>query len=231
MKKTLITLVALGGIVQATAATVSTEDTYQGTAISHTPTNQAAFAVTFEVDNISLEDIASTSTPFFTWEMNYSDNKAITVNALFGTNGYWSFYMNGSLGNFLAQSQTANITDASGTYIFQFEESDSGYFISFGKLDMWGDIVPLVTTEDGLPWGLPFNDVYSNTYSGATMTEGSFTINSVNATDPVIKNVKSWDGTPTGAEITEANKAVPEPTTATLSLLALCGLAARRRRK
>ena len=91
--------------MQATAATVSTEETYQGTAISHTPTNQAAFAVTFEVDNISLEDIASTSTPFFTWEMNYSDNKAITVNAFFGTNGYWSFYINGSLGNFMAQSE------------------------------------------------------------------------------------------------------------------------------
>lgn len=221
----------LVGVAQATAATVNTEETYQGDSISHTPTNQDAFAVTFEVDNISLEDIATTTTPFFTWEMDYSENKTITVQALYGQNSTWSFYIGGSLGNYIAQSQVANISDASGTYIFQFEGGDSGYFMSFGKLDIWGDITPLVTTNDSLPWGQPFNDVYSNSYSGSTMTEGSFTINTVNASAPVIKNVKSWDGTPTGEEIVEANKAVPEPATATLSLLALAGLAARRRRK
>lgn len=220
-------------MVQASAATVNTEETYQGTSISHSPSNQAAFAVTFEVDNITLDDIATTTTPFFTWEMGYSGDKTITVQALYGANRAWSFYMNGSLGNFLMQSNVANIDDASGTYIFQFEERASGCFISFGKLDMWDDITPLVTSEDEvpLPWAQPFTDVYSNTYSGATMTEGSFTINTVNASNPVVKNVKSWDGSPTGDEIAEANKVVPEPATATLSLLALAGLAARRRRK
>ncbi len=40
-----------------------------------------------------------------------------------------------------------------------------------------------------------------------------------------------FDSAVTVADAIELNKAVPEPATATLSLLALAGLAARRRRK
>ena len=40
-----------------------------------------------------------------------------------------------------------------------------------------------------------------------------------------------WDKTPTMSNLSVTGKVIPEPTTATLSLLALAGLAARRRRK
>ena len=51
-----------------------------------------------------------------------------------------------------------------------------------------------------------------------------------------IDNIYTWQGEVTANDIMTASKqepspSIPEPTTATLSLLALAGLAARRRRK
>ena len=166
--------------------------------------------------------------------MEYADGKSIAVQAMYGTNGKWSLLVgngfNDPLGYWFVQMDNT-ISDLSGSFVFQY---DSGAF-SFGVLDSTGggyDV--MLSTVDMIgfsQYGTTFEDAYSNYYGGAEMTSGDFTIDPINAPVESVQNVKAWTGTPTVSDIVASNMAVPEPATATLSLLALCGLAARRRRK
>lgn len=87
------------------------------------------------------------------------------------------------------------------------------------------------------------NDVFSNSTFSGTLLASSVTWNTGNASEnkkySIGMQAPGWTGENLGsnsvllksASATIATYAVPEPTTATLSLLALAGLAARRRRK
>ena len=83
---------------------------------------------------------------------------------------------------------------------------------------------------------ITLNDGSTLTYSGTTSGysfSGVTDINSISFNSNIVKDAYMFDSVSNSATASALNKAllVPEPTTATLSLLALCGLAARRRRK
>lgn len=231
MKKTLSILLSLCCVSLAHAASVDSETNYQGSSITHTPGDSADFAITFELSGIN--DISELATPgsgpvLFTWDMTYSNGEALNVQAMYGQNTYWSLYIKGdTIGSYFAMAANS-LSNPNGTYIFQFEDETCEF--TFGILDEFDTIQPIISSKDIISWGTTFEEAYTNNYADATMEEGSITIDPVNAGEETVGTVMTWSGTPTASEIVEASKPVPEPATATLSLLALVGLAARRRR-
>lgn len=230
MKKTLSILLGLCCFSMVHAASVDSETEYQGSAITHIPGDSADFAITFELSGLNdISEIASNGGPvLFTWDMAYSNGHTLNVQAMYGANSNWSLYIKGdTIGNYFAMAGNT-LSNPNGTYIFQFEEDPLAF--TFGLLDEFDTIQPIISSKDIISWGTTFEDAYTSTYADATMEEGTITIDPVNASPESIGTVMSWSGTPTASEIVEANKPIPEPATATLSLLALAGLAARRRR-
>lgn len=236
MKKTFLLVSAMCSAFSAYAANVEKEydTTSSYTTLAHAPQGNA-FAISFELIDINLEDIADTQKTLFTWNMEYDNEMTIAVQAMYGENGKWSFLVgngvNDPLGYWAAQMDNP-ISELSGSFVFQY---DSGAF-SFGVLNSAENDYDVMLSTTGMvgfsQHGTTFAEAYSNYYAGAEMTSGSFTIDSIHAPVESVQNVKAWTGIPTVSEIVASNnKPVPEPTTTTLSLFALCGLAARRRRK
>lgn len=233
MKKTLSILLSLCCFSMAHAASVDSKTEYQNSPITYIPGDSADFAITFELSG--LTDISQLATSglapvLFSWDMTYSNGQSLNVQAMYGANSYWSLYLKSdSIGHYFAQAPNA-LANPNGTYIFQFEDDTLEF--TFGILDEFDTIQPIISSEQIIPLGsTTFEEAYTNTYAGATMEKGTITIDPINASPESIGTVMSWSGTPTASEIVEATKPIPEPTTATLGLLALAGLAARRRRK
>lgn len=232
MKKTLSILLSLCCFSMAHAASVDSKTEYQNSPITHIPGDSADFAITFELSG--LNDISELATSgvgpvLFTWDMEYSNGQSLNVQAMYGTNNKWSLYLKSdSIGNYFALADNA-LANPNGTYIFQFEDDTLAF--TFGILDEFDTIQPIISSKEIISWGTTFEEKYTENYAGATMEEGTITIDPVNASPESIGTVMSWSGTPTASEIVEATKPIPEPATATLGLLALAGLAARRRRK
>lgn len=87
------------------------------------------------------------------------------------------------------------------------------------------DILPSGEMGDTVVFDVILNGLQIAENANVTLAAGGVTTHSAEL------SITSWQVTEGGVSVSMSAKYVPEPATATLSLLALCGLAARRRRK
>lgn len=222
MKKTLITLLALAGVAAADTATTPEELTWTALSIT-TPADGAVAA-----GNSAIDWSEATGDLTNSWALSFTlDPSRLSNQYLFGT-------VKGSSG---ADGYTLQITSDGA---IRLNANKSNELLSVGSYTA-DDSAVAITLQF-----VKFVDTEGEFKSGVfTLTVGndsaSYTIDAVdNTVFTKGSNNNVW--TNGGAEklsgislqyadsvvVTET---VPEPTTATLSLLALAGLAARRRRK
>ena len=232
MKKTIIALLALGGIA------MGAEETFDAA------TKTATIALTFDV--AALEAIS---------DVNFTGYTASKPNFFMFT-GTWGDGTSGSLG--LANNGSSS-SDTTGMYSSWVKDSSSGQSTDCGLGSVftsstnWDaiDAVSLVysystpdsgATTTNVALSIGFTDGTVETYDGTKAnivfggTSGfastGITINDTYVTSyEVDTTFTSLDDAKTKSVALLPSTSVPEPTTATLSLLALAGLAARRRRK
>ena len=219
MKKTLITLLALCG--------VATADTYQST--TSTKSDQGRFyGFTFAV---GTDSTALTTTPTISADvltLNLDSIELLTRNNESYSNvklAVYEYVSDNTTGTYLGSSSVESYaTNTLTTFEFSDLTINKGtrYQFMFVKADATDSDL---TTFDGykeqsMIWGIATT---ADKYAGTLPTGwGIYTNNTINGWSDHRMPVMTVN---TSAPV------VPEPTTATLSLLALAGLAARRRRK
>ena len=211
MKKTLFSIIALVCIAQTSYADAYYTDTFVASNGTIKLTDVAtfhndAFAISFELDR-SLTAINS-STEFFRLVLSgSSDTYQVTIAAIGNV-------MTMGVGNNATAGFTMSAPDTSGPFVLQIEN---------------GGVATLLYNNNGsletiMESSSPVYNV-PEVVNSATLT---FTNGVVEA-----NNITTWTGVVTAEDLANPTPApsIPEPATATLSLLALAGLAARRRRK
>ena len=205
MKKTVITLLALAGI--AAAADTAVFD--------------------FNADNLTAQDLTAIT---LTDELTQYTATIETAEGFTLTGGAWNDTVTGANADYIAASSKAQGATLSLTL---------GGLVAGGKYD-----VTIVT-------GVPFEGAGSwnsmnttNSYESTSLALGTQNVQVHNITTYDVTGIKAdangeitfsigkSSGTHTASfNYASITAAVPEPTSATLSLLALAGLAARRRRR
>ena len=219
MKKTIIALVALTGIAAAETYTASTpeksSDTSQGNYYGFTLSFDNATYLTTNVP-AQTELVLDSITLLTRSSSNTAAAMQVAVYKYTGDN---------TTGTFLGLSTTtlANVKDST-AYTVTFEDilvnSSDRYQFLFVNANTTEDL----TTFDGykaasMSWGVSVTNSFSAQIPGGW---GTYKGNGIN----------DWEGNYVPVTtVTLSTPTIPEPTTATLSLLALAGLAARRRRK
>ena len=170
--------------------------------------------------NIVLGDGKNNSTRIDIASTVYSGGiEALTMTA---TNNTASFFQYSLLtgGPFLP--------DATGPFVLQYNLNERNVTFSYVQD---GSILTLATVTLKAEASLP--PTIDPSASGITFTTGEG-VGQPSDAYGIVDNVTTWDGEVSAENVQNpppAAPAVPEPATATLSLMALCGLAARRRRK
>ncbi len=226
MKKTIIALMALAGLAAADTYTASTPaksgDGAQGNYYGFTLAFDNA---TYLTTDVPAETVLSLDSITLQTRSNNATATAMKV-------AVYKYESDHKTGTFLGLSETtlkdvANDT----TYTVEFEDIEVNSSDRYQFLFVMAETEADLTTFDG--------------YKDAAMAWGTAVTNSFSANIPggwgtyKGSGINSWEGnyvpvttvTLSKIDISEEVPAVPEPTTATLSLLALAGLAARRRRK
>ena len=221
MKKTFITLLALAGVAAADTATTPDELTWTSLAIT-TPANGVLGAGNSVID--WSEDTGSLTN---SWELSFTlDPSRVSNQYLFGT-------VKGSSG---ADGYTLQITSGGA---IRLNQNKSVELLTVGSYTAEDSAVAITLQF------VKFVDAEGEFKSGTfTLTVGndsaSYTVDAIDNTvftKGSNNNVWTNGGAEklSGISLKYADSVVslpvPEPTTATLSLLALAGLAARRRRK
>lgn len=193
-----------------------------------------SFTISFDISNINVSSTDSTIASFAGshnangWDdgkllVRMSDSVSLTLINSHGTSSNsWSEYFDGSTfgeATVSAYSCDLGLTSAESitsitTYTLVSNEVDKTFTIykDGTQMDQWTNW----DTDTGLT-GLQLG----GRFGGGNKLSGDETVD--------FDNVTIWNKALTTAEV--ASIIIPEPTTATLSLLALAGLAARRRRK
>ena len=236
MKKTIVALLALSGVTFASDYTYSDFNDWYETAIeaaSYTAGDD--YSLTFTLGAWPLEVDSDAG------KVDYRSGMIITLTSsenwgLFTQAGQYLAFDHSGTGDrsgLVTTTKTygsGNTTEATGS----FAQGTEGWFYSLGGA--------------GNQEGVTFTIARENATDTITITKGTtkianFTITGDSALDAatyVIPSIHRYNGKDFGFGIQSAtftangvtsDIAVPEPTTATLSLLALAGLAARRRRK
>lgn len=239
MKKTLITLLALSGIAMGAATTGSAVNTALKTAITDTPYSVGSeFCLTL---NITVNNNLGSNTGFIKfaesgwivdqqrkyWGINTADSNLITE----VTGKYTKTYDDGaytytasSISPLWAQAMTE---DAEGNVTVSSVDTRDG---------LWTKTIGVEIATDGTDsWVTLSYDTTTDIPEGTTDT-WKFTgvvldANDIKLDDGLDVNSYTINIPVTPVVPPSPGDAVPEPTTATLSLLALAGLAARRRRR
>lgn len=257
MKKTLITLLALAGVAAADAVTIAPLTSSDGWTVGHQndaktqdavlDTTAATLTLTSAdwsrgygvytlADAITLTNEADSLTVSFT--INTTDLNSLVTGTLVGsgkaiTLGHGSYSdvdKNGGNG-----IQSGISTDTTGVFYNMQGSGTGGVFV---KPDKTVDNSLTANTPLTLTTTVAWNTTKSQFVASLSYGETSLTSYDLGTSYTLDKLVFSLDGSSTqtvsgvsvSANIIPASPNVPEPTTATLSLLALCGLAARRRR-
>ena len=242
MKKTIIALMALAGVTCADTINLLAEDWTTGSRLDRpTWVKNASGELTLTNSNWSqayaICDLDTNMTG--AWEFSTSIyrfnssagisitlvglNQALTIGTKEYTSGT-SFY--GTTENVTANGYNFKeaLTDISGTQVSNYSTGAEGVFNynqtakieASTALDADNNVI-LTLTLDGTADVTPYTTTIN-------MGQG-FTLDKIVVWGDGANNASNWS-------VTEMTiRSIPEPTTATLSLLALAGLAARRRRK
>ncbi len=219
MKKTLIAIMALAGLAAADTYTASTP------AKSGAGAQGKYYGFTLAFDNATY---LTTDVPSNT-ELNLdsitlltrsSDSTAAAMKV-----AVYKYVGDNTTGTYLGISETTleNVANDT-TYTLSFENitvnSSDRYQFLFVDANTTQDLTTFAGYQAAaLQWGTSVTNSFSQNIPGGW---GTYKSNGIN----------SWEGQYIPVTtVTLSTPAVPEPTTATLSLLALAGLAARRRRK
>ncbi len=219
MKKTIIALMALAGLAAAETYTASTPaksgDGAQG--------NYYGFTLAFDNSTYLTTDVPANLELMLDSITLLSRSSGATAAAM--KVAVYKYTGDSTTGTFLGVS-TNTIENAAGntTYTLSFDGITVNSSERYQFLFVNGGTTEDLTTFDGykaasMAWGVSVTNSFSAQIPGGW---GTYKGNGIN----------SWEGNYIPVTtITLSTPAVPEPTTATLSLLALAGLAARRRRK
>ena len=254
MKKTLIGLMALAGIASAASigydemtdaqkagvtkswadsqTLVASSDVYAALSTG------TSFTISFDIANININDTETVVACFagshhaYGWDdgkllIRMSDSGSLTLINSHGTSSNaWSEYFDGSTygdNSVSAYSTDLGLTAAESlttttTYTFVSDSTSKTFTIYKNGIQIdqwtnWNTDTGLIGTQLGGRW------------EGGCRLSGEDSV--------VLDNVTIWNKALTADEVSSIviAPAIPEPTTATLSLLALAGLAARRRSK
>ncbi|MBQ8807262.1 MAG: PEP-CTERM sorting domain-containing protein [Bacteroidaceae bacterium] len=238
MKKTIIALLALGGIAMG----ITLDELTYTAGNAATTTEDATFSYVLTLDVAQLKKLLEKGQPVAAWGtkiVEYTCNDTAT-----------GIVVNGS--------GPASKIASSSLYAKWGDNIAWGNFMTDGASSI--DLADLNGEEEGTGWSDVLGAAITYSFSSSAGTKGALTL--VGANDTVIINhnttmedLKSSSATGaaisfgdvvtgyyysndvlTVADAKEASKlaafaSIPEPTSATLSLLALAGLAMRRRRK
>ena len=250
MKKTLIALMALaGGSFADTLTPMTSNDSWsyannvgRGNAILDTNLGTLtlngvrwtqAYAV-YDIEDIKLSSENDTLKVVFTILANSTDS--LLTGAIVGSNG--SMVMGHGAYNSLPAGIQYGHTDYTTNSFYHLQNSGGaagGVKVSSTNVPgIFAVNTPLTLTTD-IVWNSTKNQfVATLSYGDNETTMGTYDLGS---TYTLEKLIFSLDGAETstmkisGVTVTSEIAPVPEPTTATLSLLALAGLATRRRRR
>lgn len=175
----------------------------------------SSFAISYELVSCTLNDVYEAGSIFF--ELT-AGSETLSV----GCNSMAGFFYTTGIGGMKMDSFVPFIPD-SVPFLFQYD-SDSKKFTFSYYMEYDSDKNPHDLTEI-ISVNLGDNNVFETGISS-----GSFAITVPTGS---VSEIRTWIGVVTADDLANPTPApsVPEPTTATLSLLALAGLAARRRRK
>lgn len=171
------------------------------------------FAISFALNELTRKDRGYNQWNVFTW-LPYKGGP--DVNATATSSDKWSFKYGIILSDWI-ETDIPVPDPLTGTFVFQYKENDNeSARFSFSQL-----------SSDGAN----LNEIFSKDISSISYVDSVSEISFAGSTDNV-SDITVWKGVVSASDLEAGDTpAVPEPTTATLSLLALAGLAARRRRK
>lgn len=231
MKKILLTILSFYGISLASAAYVggTDHDSADGTVTlkdANSWATNGSFAVSFELSQ-SLKTLADSGQFDYSLTLGDGASKSFRVDFSVGKNeilGWYSFVMTvtGGKKTLTEFGDTVSIPDVSGPFVVQYNDDSRDVSLSYIED---GELVTMGTVELKEEYTLP---------TTINVSEMTFKQDQAAIESPV-EEVVTWQGEVTAEEVANPSAvptvpSVPEPATATLSLLALCGLAARRRR-
>ena len=252
MKKTLITLLALTGVAAADTVTIAPLTSSEGWTVGHENTRKTinavldttaatltltnadwsrGYGVYTLADAITLTNVADRLTVSFT--INTTNLNSLVTGTLVGsgkaiTLGHGSYNDSGENGGNGIQSGIS--TDTTGVFYNMQKSTTGGVFVTPDKTvdDSFTANTPLTLTTT-----VEWNTTKSQFVASLSYGETSLTSYDLGTSYTLDKLVFSLDGssTQTVSGVSVSANLVPEPATATLSLLALAGLAARRRRR
>lgn len=222
MKKTIIALTALAGLAMGSdfTSSITTGDAGNGSYYGGTvKLTDSFFSTTSEVENITeLPEVLTLDAVTF---YSRTSGNQLSNTVYLAVYEYAADHTTGTFVGLSSNTVTANTLNAALTFnfdgvtissqkqyqlLFVNSESTAENVASFDDYKAHGINIGISVLNQG---SLPSGD---GTYKGT--------------------GINSWEGSYIPKlTITTSMPAVPEPTTATLSLLALAGLAARRRRK
>ena len=243
MKKTIIALIALVSVVNATTIpteyTVTFADTKTttlskqrshiifGDLDAETPLSLSSWMIEFSLPSFPDKGVLVTISP-----ANASSSVGFGIRThggeqlgiLFGdNNGYWGTYDKAESEIFVDASKVTASTPLTLRFAYD-SESDLAYLYDVTNaqlitysISLTDELSSVAATHDG-------SDVNNKTQFFTQSNEFTFNLGNV-------YDMSSVAGDNTAFKNFVTTKTIPEPTTATLSLLALAGLAARRRRK
>lgn len=210
MKKTLIALIALACMSSVYAGELIKDDFADG------------------LNELIFNDVASELSSG-TFAFSFSADSLMNLNLLLAMGGEGNSFPVALASNSSYLSMTAPGVDLFNSYLFPVP-SYSGDFVvqSVNSNECVSVTLSYLNGEN-------FVQVHTiSTYSDFPSEINNAKLVVASGSDP-ISELRIWKGVVTAQDIKNAQSApapaVPEPTTATLSLLALAGLAARRRRK
>lgn len=252
MKKTLITLLALAGVAWADTVSIAPLTSSEGWSVGHQNTNKSTNAVldttaaTLTLTNadwsrgygvytladaITLTNETDRLTVSFT--INTTDLNSLVTGTLVGSGkaialGHGSYDNSGNGGNGI---QSGISTDTTGVFYNMQTSTTGGVFVTPDKKvnNSFTANTPLTLTTT-VEWDTTKSQfVASLSYGKTSLT--SYDLGTSYTLDKLVFSLDGGNSTQTVSGVSVSANLVPEPATATLSLLALAGLAARRRRK
>lgn len=211
----------LGSLTVANAAMKVQDFTQNGSILGIDAVNNCEdFALVFDLDGISADDTTIDLKFVLTPGQEYDMEHAFYAD-LWYTNGAWlaRYYFGIGSGpdNY---GEKMSFTD-SGTFVMQHTVEGNTGTITFSLLE--NNELTVLASASGISYAKYYKDNNIDFQYWRLLPYHPATLS----------NATVWEGIVTAGDIAGSpdTPAVPEPTTATLSLLALAGLAARRRRR